>query len=118
MKKLLIFLFILLACTLCYAEKRSGNYKSSVLLVDTLDKGRYQVIIESKDEVRFLLCKEYETAFNCYYAIALFGKTEMYCDLTERIPSVIKSLKEQGHKVKVIEDSTRGGYHGIVYNID
>ena len=55
-------------------EKRSGNYKSSVLLADTLDEGRYQVIIESKNQVRFLLCKEYETAFNCYYAIALFGE--------------------------------------------
>jgi hypothetical protein len=42
----------------------------------------------------------------------------MSCDLTERIPSVIESLKEQGHKVKVIEDATRGGYHGIVYHID
>lgn len=118
MKKKIILFIILLICSFCYAEKRSGNYKSSVLLADTLDEGRYQVIIQSKDQVRFLLCKEYETAFNCYYAIALFGKTEMYCDLTERIPSVIVSLKEQGHKVKVIEDATRGGYHGIIYHID
>ena len=24
----------------------------------------------------------------------------------------------QGYKVKIVEDSKRGGYHGIVYNID
>lgn len=118
MKKAIILFVILLISSICYAEKKSGNYKSSVLLADSLSDGRYQVLIESKGEIRFLLCKEYETAFNCYYAIALFGAVDMYCDLTERIPSVIQSLEEQGHKVKIVEDSKRGGYHGIVYNID
>ena len=118
MKKAVILLIVLLTCTFCFAEKSFANKKSSVLLADTLAEGRYQVIIESKHEVRFLLFKKYETALDSYYAISIFGAMEMYCDLTERIPSVIESLKEQGHKVIIINDSNRGGYHGIAYNID
>ena len=113
-------LFLIMLSTHVYAEtKVSRNYKSSVTFNEEQNSDkRYEVIIESKGEVRFLLCKDYKTAFDCYYAIALFGQTEKYTDLTEKIPNVVESLKQQGHKVKKIMDDFRGGYHGIAYNID
>ena len=120
MKRKITFVFILmLLTTFCFAEKSFGTYKSSVTFPDTkTDDGRYQVLVESKGEIRFLLCKDYKTASDCYYAIALYGSTDMNCDLTTKIPSVIEALKEQGHTIKVINDSVRGGYHGIAYNVD
>lgn len=115
-----IFILFILFSSYAYGEiKESGNYKSSISFnTEKNSDNRYEVIIESTGELRFLLCKDYKTAFNCYYAIALYAQTDLNTDVTEVIPSIIDTLKEQGHQIKKIEDGYRGNYHGIAYNID
>ncbi|MBR5954049.1 MAG: hypothetical protein IK021_01255 [Methanobrevibacter sp.] len=96
LRYILLIIFTLLATHLFAETKVTRTYKSAVSFIDEKNSDkRYEVIIESKGEVRYLLCKDYKTASDCYYAIALYGQTEMNTDLTEKIPNVLDSLKRQ-----------------------
>lgn len=101
------------------SKKTTANYKSSVTFSESrTSDNRYEIIVESKDQVRFMLFKNYQDAFDTYYAFALFAKENMDTNLVDMVQAVMNKFKSQGHKIKILDDSNRGGYHGIAYNID
>lgn len=101
------------------SKKTTANYKSSVTFSEgRTSDNRYEIIVESKDQVRFMLFKNYQDAFDTYYAFALFAKENMDTNLVDMVQAVMNKFKSQGHKIKILDDSNRGGYHGIAYNID
>lgn len=122
MKKIFsVFTIILLFISFLSAQngKTTANYKSSVTFSEerTSDK-RYEIIVGSKDQVRYMLFKNYQDAFDTYYAFALFAKENMNTNLVDMVQAVMNKFKSQGHRIKIIDDSQRGGYHVIAYNID
>ena len=118
MKRFITILTVLIFFLCTLQAQSTGNYKSSVKLNAGNYNKRSEVIIESRGQVRFLLYKNYKDAEECYQAFALFARLYNDADLVEMVPSVIKTAKEQGHSVKIIDDSYRDTYHGIAYNID
>lgn len=122
MKKIFsVFIIFLLFISFLSAQskKTTANYKSSVTFSESrTSDNRYEIIVESKDQVRFMLFKNYQDAFDTYYAFALFAKENMDTNLVDMVQAVMNKFKSQGHKIKILDDSNRGGYHGIAYNID
>ena len=122
MKKIFsVFIIFLLLISFLSAQskKTTANYKSSVTFSESrTSDNRYEIIVESKDQVRFMLFKNYQDAFDTYYAFALFAKENMDTNLVDMVQAVMNKFKSQGHKIKILDDSNRGGYHGIAYNID
>ena len=122
MKKIfsvIIVTMLLVCCLSAQSKKTTSNYKSAVSFSETkTSDNRYEIIVESKGQVRYMLFKNYQDAFDTYYAFALFAKENMDTNLVDMVPSVVNKFKSQGHKIKIIDDSNRGGYHGIAYNID
>lgn len=122
MKKIFSFftIFLLFISFLsAQSKKTTANYKSSVTFSESrTSDNRYEIIVESKGQVRFMLFKNYQDAFDTYYAFALFAKENMDTNLVDMVQAVMNKFKSQGHKIKILDDSNRGGYHVIAYNID